>query len=212
MKRIIFALLFLFVPIVISAQVPSSISIKTTELTDTTMFTISWSRVTGYSTYDLIVFSNPRQFELEQFRVVTGNTWSIKVPRSRLQDRTLLYASVRVAMSPRYGSITYRIPPIGIAALDVKPDSVTLAPGTTQQFCAFVVFTDGQVAIRNSEKTISTCIDQYNTFPLQIRNPSSLQQSIADTVQVTWSVVNGSPATSTANVTNPVKELWVIKP
>jgi hypothetical protein len=212
MKRFVLGLLLLFAPIVVSAQIPSDINIRTIEAPDTTTFTISWTQVPGYSTYDLIVFSNPRQFVLEQFRVVTGTSWSIKVPRSQLRDSTLLYASVRVAMSPRYGSITYRMPPVGIAALDVKPDSVTLAPGATQQFCAFVVFVDGKVGIRNPEKSLSTCIDQYNTFPLVIRSPSPLQQSIADTVQVTWSVVNGSPAASTVNVASPVKELWVIKP
>lgn len=217
MKRIIFALMMMFVPIVVSAQVPSKININTTQSPETTTFTITWTKVPGYSTYDLIVFSNPRQFVLEQFRVVTGNSWSIKVPRTQLQDSTLIYASVRVAMSPKYGSITYRTPApptptIGIAALETKPDSVTLAPGATQQFCAFVVFTDGQVAMRNPEKTISTCIDQYNKYPVQKRNPSSAQQSIADTTQVVWSVVNGTPSAGSPNLTNPVKELQIIKP
>lgn len=214
MKRnsFILGLLLAFAPIIANAQIPSSVSIRTIQTTDTTTFTISWTPVPNYSTYDLIVFSNPRQFVLEQFRVVTGNTWSIKVPRSQLQDSTLLYASVRVAMSPKYASITYRTPPIGFAALSLKPDSVTLAPGTTQQFCAFVVFVDGKVGIRNSEKLIPTCIDEYSKFPAAVRSPTTLQQSIADTVQVNWSVVNGSPAASTVNVTVPIAQMWIIKP
>ena len=118
MKYIFWMIVFLLLPTSVYAQgfesysrpnlTPTSISIKKTELTDSTKFTISWSSVPNYTSYDVITYSNPRRFELEQIRVVTGTSWIITVPRTSLKSGLKFYVSVRVSMSPpKYGSITY---------------------------------------------------------------------------------------------------------
>lgn len=215
MKRMIVALMLLSMlwatPVI--AQSPTSVIIRVTELVDTTQIRISWSAVPGATTYDVITFSNPRQFELEQFRVVTGLSWTIRVPSIQMMDSTRFYASVRVSTSPKYASITYRtpLPPQNIiSAITALPDSTSLTQGNTQQICAFVVFQDGQVAMRNPEKVLPYCTTQYNTFAPVIRVPTTIQQSIADTVQVMFSSVN--LASSMAQISAPIKELWIIKP
>jgi hypothetical protein len=193
---------------------PPSLTIAVTEKTDgTTQFRFSWQTVPGYSTYDLLTFSRPRIFELEQLRAVTGTSWTITVPRSALTDSMFIYGSVRVSpASPRYASIVHRLPPLSINALDVKPDSVSLMAGETQQFCAFVVFEDGKMAMRTPEKTLPVCVAQYDSLPISYKPPSPLQQSIADTVQVQWSVVDGAPSASTVKVSSPIREVWIIRP
>lgn len=112
----------LFMPVVLNAQIPTSINIRTIAVNDsTTNFTFSWPLITGYPTYDLITFSNPRMFELEQFRVVTGNSWTISVPNNKLVDSLLVYGSVRVSMRPRYGAITYRPPTTPVDTITPPP-------------------------------------------------------------------------------------------
>jgi hypothetical protein len=187
---LILGLMLLAASVMAQTPAPSSTIIRVTELVDSTRLRISWTPVPGYSSYDVNTFSSPRKFELEQVRLVTGTSWTITVPRSAMMDGTKFYASVRASMStPKYASITYDMPPVQITSLSVKPDSLNLTTadsGKQYQFCAYVVFVDGQIAMRNPEKNIPACVNHYMEFASELRNPTTLQQEIADNVQVVW--------------------------
>ena len=107
MKRLLLALL-LCLPIAASAQQP--IRVRITEIGDSTRYSISWIAVPQSTTYDILTFSNPRNLFLEQFRVVTGTSWTIMAPRAGVLDSTRFYVSVRVSNPTTYASITYRLP------------------------------------------------------------------------------------------------------
>lgn len=101
-------------------------------------------------------------------------------------------------------------PVVNIQALIVKPDSLsTVDPGGTdpiitqfgvlvlsanmptgpsQQYCTFVQFADGQIAMRIPDKSITYCQNEYLKFPLANRNPTAGEQAVADTVQIVYSV------------------------
>ena len=110
MKRLFLALLMCF-PVIAHAQQP--IRVRTTEIADSTLYTITWEAVGGATTYDVLTFSNPRNLYLEQLRVVTGTRWLIKVARASVADSTRFYVNVRVSNPTKYGAITYRLPPPG---------------------------------------------------------------------------------------------------
>ena len=88
-----------------------------------------------------------------------------------------------------------------VSRIIVKPDSVKLqntfaADGktvipATQQFCAFVGFDDGKVAIRAAEIGKLPCINEYSKFPLALRSVNADQQFLADQVCINWSLPQG---------------------
>jgi predicted peptidase len=108
MKKLLLALM-LCLPVAAQAQQP--IKIRTTEVADSTRYTITWTAVAGATTYDVLTFSNPRNLYLEQLRVVTGTTWTITAPRAAVADSTRFYVNVRQSNPTKYAAITYRTPP-----------------------------------------------------------------------------------------------------
>lgn len=219
MNKILLLLALLVLPTKATAQfsvpnpMPSSVSVKVTELTDSTRFKISWTAVNGYPSYDVLTFSNPRKFELEQLRLVTGTSWTITVPRNVIPDGTKFYVSVRVSMSsPKYAAITYHAPPmnLNLKSLMTKPDSLSstdpggsgpsinqngkllisgdMPSGPAQQYCTFVEFEDGQIAMRIPDKSVSYCQTEYQNFPVSLRQPTAAQQSVADTIRINYTV------------------------
>ena len=87
---------------------PEILTIRTTEFGDSTRFTIQWSEVPGETTYDVLTYSTPRNFYIEQYRVVTGTRWTITVPRASLSDGMIIRAQVRESRPTTYAAITYR--------------------------------------------------------------------------------------------------------
>jgi hypothetical protein len=101
-------------------------------------------------------------------------------------------------------------PVVNIQALIVKPDSLStvdpggtdpiitqfgvlllsanMPTGPTQQYCTFVQFADGQIAMRIPDKSITYCQNEYLKFPLVNRSPTAGEQAVADTVTIVYSV------------------------
>lgn len=119
------ALCLWLVPSVMVAQKPTSVRITTVDMVDSVKITVSWPKLTNYNTYDVLTFSNPRLFETEQLRIVTGTSWSLFIPKSKLVDGLKFYASVRASSTPTYGSITYT------PVVTPPPDTVIVTPPPT---------------------------------------------------------------------------------
>jgi hypothetical protein len=90
-------------------------------------------------------------------------------------------------------SITITAPIVStVAAIVIRPNPIVVQAGQSQQLCAFLRFTDGMMAIRGAESSISYCQAQYLTFPAAQRNPSAAQQAIANTFCVIWTATGGT--------------------
>lgn len=142
--KVALALCLLLTPSIVVGQRPTSVRITTTSTTDTVKITISWPKlvtVTGtYNTYDVLTFSNPRLFETEQLRVVTGTSWTLAIPKNKMVDGLKFYASVRASSTPTYGAITYTTatlpnpypivvtPPVDTAVTPPPTDTVVTPP------------------------------------------------------------------------------------
>jgi hypothetical protein len=93
---------------------------------------------------------------------------------------------------------------LAMVKLDIKPDTVKVyASGpsntdptkykTTQQFCAFIVFKDGKVAMRAQDKLHAECPVMYaQYYSLVKRSVTPAQQAVADKVCVQWSATGGT--------------------
>jgi len=111
-KTFLATMMFCFVGMV-SAQTP--ITIRVTELADSTRFTTNWTAVPGAAFYQYASFSNPRMFDTEMS--VTGSpTWTFTVLRANLRDSMPIYVNITAVttagtlMPVRYAAITYRLP------------------------------------------------------------------------------------------------------
>jgi len=128
--RNLLALLFIVLVSPVSAQAP--IAIRTTELADSTRFTITWAAVPEARYYNVSVFSNPRRFDTEMVRNVSGTpTWTITALRSNLVDGMQLYVNIVTFtqngsfLPITYAAITYRLPrPSAPTNIIVKKDSL----------------------------------------------------------------------------------------
>jgi len=82
-------------------------------------------------------------------------------------------------------------PPPPIVNIKLLPAALSLTTsdsGQTFQFCSFVQFADSQYAMRNPDKVLPACVTQYNTLPSIYRVPTTAEQAVADTVQVTYTL------------------------
>lgn len=83
-----------------------------------------------------------------------------------------------------------------ISRLDLKPDSVRLGTGQQVQFCAFIAFKDGAVAMRGQDGPV--CSAAYTA--LIPKFPSGAQQAKADSLCLTWQATGGTITVSPCDV------------
>lgn len=93
---------------------------------------------------------------------------------------------------------------LAILKLDVKPDNPTVETGQQIQFCAYVVFQTGKVALRTQDKGIPQCDEMYKGYTLVQRDLTLRQQQAADSVCVQWKVTGGSIVAETCGPPNPL--------
>jgi len=78
-----------------------------------------------------------------------------------------------------------------VTGFSVKPQTVDLLFGGTQQFCGFVLFGDGQVVPFTNQRSLPYCAGQYLTWPPVQRNPSPAQIALVDAMALSFLYQNG---------------------
>jgi hypothetical protein len=133
-KKFLLAVALLCGSTSVAQAAPAVVTIRVLEIGDSTRFTFNWSAVQGQTTYDVLTYSEPRNFYVEQFRVVTGTSWSVTVPRAALRDNMLIQADVRESAPTKYSAITYRKNPKAPVAfpmtITVVNDSIRITAAT----------------------------------------------------------------------------------
>jgi hypothetical protein len=119
-KKIFTLMLLCTTPLVAqTAQVvtTSAPTIRVAEVGDSTKFTINWPTVQGSLFYDFGMFGNPRAFDVEMVRTITGTpTWTVTALRTNLYDGMKIYVTIRtvssagIFLAPIRASITYYKP------------------------------------------------------------------------------------------------------
>lgn len=78
-----------------------------------------------------------------------------------------------------------------IAGLDLKPDApLTVLAGGQVQFCAFLIFRGGQVAMRTQDEP--GCAGHYGAFPASLRVLTVDQQRVANRQCIRWTTRDGT--------------------
>lgn len=151
----------------------------------------------------------PVQFSIAWLNIPVGTSITTR-GCARVKRRTL-WSTSACSVSRTY-TISDSAPPpptvdttLSIGALIIKPDAVTLPTFGTQQFCAFIRFRDGKVAMRAQDGSV--CSTEYTKLPASVRTPNMSQQVIADTTCLTWKAIGGSITASTCDIIGSVGNL-----
>lgn len=209
MKRL-FCLIFVICAASVQAQTkvplqPLAIaSLSTT--TKTINFRLSWKQTQVVDSTMVAVFLSRDTVPVLYRKTKPIDTVSFNIPDDTTTYRFLLVSIRRGLASPPanvnyfFNADVYYQP----VALDLYPkDTVTVNAGETVQFCAFMKFNDGTIALRNREKSIPKCVEYYNTIPVATRTSGRAKQRAADKLCVRWVMPTGSVGTITPEICSP---------
>jgi len=79
-----------------------------------------------------------------------------------------------------------------ILSLFVKPDSVSVKPGATVQFCPFFAFKGGNTAMPAEYFDKPDCVLYYNSGVSAQHRPTTEQQRIANRKCIKWEATGGT--------------------
>jgi hypothetical protein len=209
MKRL-FSMLLLVSATSLSAQTkapskPLAIA-SLSSATKTINFRLSWKQTQAVDSTMVAVFLSKDTVPVLYRKTKPIDTVSFNIPNDTTTYRFLV-VSVRRGLSSPPANVNYFFnadvyyQPV---ALDLYPkDTVTVNAGGTVQFCAFMKFNDGTIALRNRETSIPKCVEYYNTIPVATRTSGGAKQRAADKLCVKWVMGTGAVGTITPEVCTP---------
>ena len=163
--------------------------------TKTINFRLSWKQTQVVDSTMVAVFLSRDTVPVLYRKTKPIDTVSFTIPDDTTTYRFLL-VSVRRGLASSPANVNYFFnadvyyQPTG---LELYPkDTVTVQAGGTIQFCAFMKFNDGTIALRNRETSIPKCVEYYNTIPVATRTSGGAKQRAADKLCIKWQAVVGT--------------------
>jgi len=179
-------------------------SLSTT--TKTINFKLSWKQTQVVDSTMVAVFLSRDTVPVLYRKTKPIDTVSFNIPNDTTTYRFFL-VSVRRGLASSPANVNYFFnadvyyQPTG---LELYPkDTVAVQAGGTIQFCAFMKFNDGTIALRNRETSIPNCVQYYNTIPVATRTSGGAKQRAADKLCVKWVMPTGSVGTITPEICTP---------
>ena len=209
MKRL-FSMLLLVSATSVSAQTKAPLqplaiaSLSTT--TKTINFKLSWKQTQVVDSTMVAVFLSRDTVPVLYRKTKPIDTVSFNIPDDTTTYRFLLVSIRRGLASPPanvnyfFNADVYYQP---LALVFYPKDTVIVNAGESVQFCAFLKFNDGTIALRGREKSIPKCVEYYNTIPVATRTSGGAKQRAADKLCVKWVMPVGSVGTLTPEICSP---------
>jgi hypothetical protein len=209
MKRL-FSMLLLVSATSLSAQTkapskPLAIA-SLSSTTKTINFRLSWKQTQVVDSTMVAVFLSRDTVPVLYRKTKPIDTVSFTIPDDTTTYRFLLVSIRRgLASSPAnvnyfFNADVYYQP---LSLVFYPKDTVIVNAGESVQFCAFLKFNDGTIALRGREKSIPKCVEYYNTIPVATRTSSGAKQRAADKLCVKWTSPLWSVGTITPEICSP---------
>jgi hypothetical protein len=209
MKRL-FSMLLLVSATSLSAQTkapskPLAIA-SLSSTTKTINFRLSWKQTQVVDSTMVAVFLSRDTVPVLYRKTKPIDTVSFTIPDDTTTYRFLLVSIRRgLASSPAnvnyfFNADVYYQP---LSLVFYPKDTVIVNAGESVQFCAFLKFNDGTIALRGREKSIPKCVEYYNTIPVVTRTSSGAKQRAADKLCVKWTSPLWSVGTITPEICSP---------
>jgi hypothetical protein len=179
-------------------------SLSTT--TKTINFKLSWKQTQVVDSTMVAVFLSRDTVPVLYRKTKPIDTVSFNIPDDTTTYRFLLVSIRRGLASPPanvnyfFNADVYYQP---LALVFYPKDTVIVNAGESVQFCAFLKFNDGTIALRGREKSIPKCVEYYNTIPVATRTSGGAKQRAADKLCVKWVMPVGSVGTLTPEICSP---------
>jgi len=209
MKRL-FSVLLLVGATTLHAQTKAPLQpLATATLSTTTKtinFRLSWKQTQVVDSTMVAVFLSRDTIPVLYRKTKPIDTVSFNIPDDTTTYRFLLVSIRRGLASPPanvnyfFNADVYYQP---LALVFYPKDTVIVNAGESVQFCAFLKFNDGTIALRGREKSIPKCVEYYNTIPIITRTSGGAKQRAADKLCVKWVMPTGSVGTITPEICTP---------
>jgi len=209
MKRL-FSVLLLVGATTLHAQTKAPLQpLATATLSTTTKtinFRLSWKQTQVVDSTMVAVFLSRDTIPVLYRKTKPIDTVSFNIPDDTTTYRFLLVSIRRGLASPPanvnyfFNADVYYQP---LALVFYPKDTVIVNAGESVQFCAFLKFNDGTIALRGREKSIPKCVEYYNTIPVATRTSGGAKQRAADKLCVKWVMPTGSVGTITPEICTP---------
>jgi hypothetical protein len=192
MRKILYIVLLL---ISTSLHAQQRVMVSASTQTRLLTFRVQWIEREVVDSTVVSIFSSADSITpIYKARGTSPDTIRITVPNDTLTYNFVLRSYRGIQPSNPAGAlfhfdanIYYRL-----VALVIKPDSVNLQPGATQQFCAFMKFSDSTIAIRDRDKSIPECVTFFSQFPDSLKANSGARQRKANAVCLQWQATGGT--------------------
>lgn len=174
--------------------------------TKTINFRLSWTQTQAVDSTMVAVFLSRDTVPVLYRKTKPIDTVSFTIPDDTTTYRFLLVSIRRgLASSPAnvnyfFNADVYYQP---LSLVFYPKDTVIVNAGESVQFCAFLKFNDGTIALRGREKSIPKCVEYYNTIPVATRTSSGAKQRAADKLCVKWTSPLWSVGTITPEICSP---------
>ena len=174
--------------------------------TKTINFRLSWKQTQVVDSTMVAVFLSRDTVPVLYRKTKPIDTVSFTIPDDTTTYRFLLVSIRRgLASSPAnvnyfFNADVYYQP---LSLVFYPKDTVIVNAGESVQFCAFLKFNDGTIALRGREKSIPKCVEYYNTIPVVTRTSSGAKQRAADKLCVKWTSPLWSVGTITPEICSP---------
>ena len=182
----------------------TSVSLSSTS--KTINFRIRWSQLQQVDSTMIAVYLSKDLLPIVYRRAKSPDTVSVTIPDDTTTYKFLLVNIRRgLASSPAnvnyfFNADVYYQP---LSLVFYPKDTVIVNAGESVQFCAFLKFNDGTIALRGREKSIPKCVEYYNTIPVATRTSSGAKQRAADKLCVKWTSPLWSVGTITPEICSP---------
>jgi len=78
-----------------------------------------------------------------------------------------------------------------ISRVHIRPKTITLDPDSSTVFCAFIEYNDGSIVMRDKDRTIAKCQDEYMKFDGTLRKSVGARLRNANRVCLEWQATGG---------------------
>ena len=164
-------------------------------------FRINWVQTQQVDSTMIAVFLSNDTTPVLYRRTKSPDTVSFTIPDDTTTYRFLL-VNIRGGLSSQPANVNFYFNAdqyYKVTRLHVRPKNVTVDTGGRVQFCAFIEYNDGSIVMRDRDRTIPTCITEYEKFNSTLRKSLGARLRNANTVCLQWQVTGGNISNETCS-------------
>lgn len=201
----LFVFLMVLIPAAMGAQTPTPAELKTSvalnAATKKINFRVTWSPQQNVDSTMILVFLSSDTTPSIYRRAKSPDTVAFTIPDDTTTYRFMLVNVRRGLVSlPANANFYFNANAYyREVRLQIRPKPSEVDIGTKLQLCAFVEYNDGSIVMRDRDKTIPTCISEYEKIDATLRKSVGARLRKANTLCFQWQTSTGTVENETCS-------------